>query len=91
MLCRRDEDDNRQPAPGGIACSVAHALADGFGLTKIVALLKEGLEAAVIGGVDQWLNLPAIHPDRLVLVMRNSELHTSEGKMPKAGCSATSV
>jgi hypothetical protein len=91
VLCRRDEDDNRQPAPSGIACSVGHALANGLDRTEAVALLEEGLEAAVIGGFDQWLNLDRIHRDRLVLVMRNSELHTSEGKMPKAGCSAESA
>ena len=53
VLCRSAEDQQRQPAIGGVDSCIEHAFPDGFDPTKVMVFLQQGLEAVLIGRLDQ--------------------------------------
>jgi len=91
VLCCGAEDQDSQPAAGGINRGVEHAFADGLHSAEVVMFLEKGLEAALIRGICQGDDPDIIQRDRSIFAARFSTLHAPEPKKSGRSCPAQSA
>ena len=91
VFCCGAEDQDCQPAAGGIDRGVEHPFADGLHPAEVVMFSEKALEAALIGRIYQGDDPDIIQRDRTIFAARFSMLHAPKPKKSGGSCPAQSA